>query len=125
MAHAPVSRKSLFGLLLLILSVSLASQWWASRQDRNTGMQVAALVQPGDIRMLASETCSICDAARAWFTEHRVPFTECVIERDAGCKAAFEASASPGTPVLLVRGKVQVGFSPERLRAQLAPASRG
>jgi glutaredoxin len=123
--NAPVSRKSLFGLLLLVLAVSLFTQWSAGRQERDTGRQVAALVQPGDIRMLASETCSICDAARAWFTEYRVPYSECVIERDAACKAAFEASASPGTPVLLVRGKVQVGFSPERLRAQLAPTSRG
>ena len=122
MEPAPVSRKSLFGLLLLILSVSLVTQWWAGRQDHDTGSQVAALAQPGDIRMLASETCSICGAARAWFAEHRVPFSECTIERDAACKAAFDASASPGTPVMLVRGKVQIGFNPERLRALLAAA---
>jgi hypothetical protein len=50
-----------------------------------------------------------------------VAYTECSIERDAACKADFEASRSPGTPVLLVRRQVMVGFNPERLLAGLRP----
>jgi glutaredoxin len=115
------SRRSMFGLVLLVLAVSAASQWWAGRHEQRLGAQVASLAQPGDIRMLASETCSICSAARAWFTMHKVPFSECNIERDAACRADFEASGSPGTPVLLVRGRRLVGFSPDRLRDTLQP----
>ena len=114
--------RSLLTVAALVLVVSAATQWWAGRQERAMGAQVAALAQPGDIRMLASETCSICAAARAWFTENRIPFSECLIERDAACKATFEAARAPGTPLMVVRGKLLLGFNPERLREALRPA---
>lgn len=114
-----VSRRSLFGLVVLVLSVSAASQWWHGRQDRRLGRQLAALAQPGDIRMLASESCSICWVARAWFTEHQVPFSECMIETDSACRQAFDRHGAPGTPVLVVRGQPQLGFDPGRLQQAL------
>ncbi len=113
------SRTSLVMLAVLVLAISAASTWWAGRHEASLGEQVAALVQPGDIRMLSSETCSVCVVARAWFAEHRVAYSECTIERDAACKAAFEATQAPGTPVLMVRGRPLVGFNPERLRDSL------
>jgi glutaredoxin len=117
------SKRSLFGLVALVLAVSAASQWWTGRHEQRLGEQVAALAQPGDLRMLSSETCAICTVARGWFTEHRVPFGECLIERDAQCRADFDATRSPGTPVIVVRGVPQVGFNPERVHAALkAPA---
>ena len=117
------SKRSLVGLAALVLAVSVASQWWAGRHEQRLGEQVAALAQPGDIRMLSSETCAICTLARGWFTEHRVPFSECTIEHDAQCKAEFEAMRAPGTPVLIVRGVPQLGFNPDRVHAALkAPA---
>ena len=108
-------------LLLLVLGGSLASQWWGGRQERGIGVEVAALAQPGDIRMLSSESCAICTVARAWFTEHQVPFSECLIERDAQCRADFDASRAPGTPLIVVRGLPQLGFSPDRVRLALQP----
>ena len=113
------SPRSLLGLAALVLAFSAASQWWAARHEAALGAQVAALARPGDIRMLASETCSICAAARAWFNANRIPFSECLIERDADCLAAYQASGAPGTPVLLLRGQVEVGFNPARLRDRL------
>ncbi len=115
------SRRSLVVLAALVLGTTAASEWWARRAEAQLGTQVAALAQAGDIRMLASETCGICVVARRWFTEHRVPFAECLIERDAACKAEFEALRAAGTPVMVVRGQPQLGFSPERLRAALQP----
>ena len=115
------SKRSLLGLVALVLAVSVASQWWVGRHEQRLGGQVAALAQPGDIRMLSSETCAVCTVARGWFTEHRVPFSECLIERDAQCQADFDATRSPGTPVILVRGVPQLGFNPERLRLALQP----
>ena len=109
------SRRTLIGVAAMLLAISTANQWWAGREVRELGVQVAALAQPGDIRMLSSESCAICDHARQWFVEHRVAFSECLIERDAACKAEFEATRSPGTPVMLVRGQPQVGFSSQRL----------
>ncbi len=115
------SRRSLVTGVVLVLAVGAASQWWAAHSQRQLGAQVAKLAQPGDIRMLSSETCAICAQARRWFSQHRVPFSECLIERDATCRQAFEATQSPGTPVIVVRGRSQVGFSPQRLLAALQP----
>ena len=116
------SPRSLFGLLVLIVAVGAAQQWWANRHASAIGAEVAALARPGDIHMLSSDTCAVCVAARAWFTVNHIAFSECSIERDAACRADFEATRAPGTPVVVVRGRPQVGFSPERLRLALTPA---
>ncbi len=117
------SPHSLWGLALLVLVVGVANTWWASHQKQRLGAQVAALAGPGDLHMVASETCGVCIVARRWFTEHRVHFTECLIEQDADCRAAYERWGAPGTPVMVVRGQPQLGFSPELLRRALERAS--
>ena len=112
---------SLLWLLVLVAAVSVASQWWAGRHDSRVGADVAALARPGDIRMLASETCPICHVARGWFRDNGVAYSECLIERDTACRAEFDATRSPGTPVIVVRGTPQVGFDPDRLQRALQP----
>lgn len=114
-----VSRASLFGLLLLVLAISAGSQWWGNRQDSRLGEQVARLAAAGDLRMLSSDSCGICVVARQWLNRHGVAFSECSIERDATCRAEFERLRAPGTPVFLVRGQVELGFNPMRLKARL------
>lgn len=116
------SRRSLLGLVLLVVAVSGASQWWAGHNERSLGREVASLAQPGDIHMIASETCAVCWRARAWFTEHKVAFTECMVEKDAACRQTFDAHGAPGTPVMLVRGKPMLGFDPVRLQQALQRA---
>lgn len=119
------SPRSLWTVLVLVLVVGAASQWWGRRHEQAIGRDVAALVQAGDIRMISSETCAICRLARQWFTEHRIAFDECLVERDARCRRDYEAYGTPGTPVIVVRGQPQVGFSPQRLQAVLARQPRG
>lgn len=112
------SRASLLGLVLLVLGISGASQWWGHHQEARLGEALARLAAPGDLRMLSSDSCGICAVARQWFTAHGVAYSECSIERDADCRAAFEQLRAPGTPVFLVRGQVELGFNPARLRAR-------
>lgn len=114
-----VSPRALFGLAATVAVFTGVSHWWGQRDAGEVGAEVAARARPGDIRMLSSETCSICTVARRWFDKHQVAYSECFIERDAACRQAFDATRSPGTPVLLVRGVPQVGFRPERVRAAL------
>jgi hypothetical protein len=95
------NRRSLFGLVALVLAVGAASQWWAGHSQARLGEKIAALAQPGDIQMLSSGTCAICTVARQWLQQHEVAFNECFIEKDAACAARFEAVRAPGTPVLL------------------------
>ena len=116
-----VTRRSLIALALVLIGITQAAPWWAGREERQIAAQVAALAQPGDIRMIASDGCGVCVTARAWFTRHGVAFSECSVERDAACRASLQAHQAPGTPLMLVRGKPQLGFNPERLRAALLP----
>ena len=111
-----IDRRTLLALGTLLFVVSTAQTWWANRHDERLGQSVAALARPGDIRMISSERCAICQLARQWLFEHQVPFDECLIERDASCRADFVASGAPGTPVLQVRGEQLLGFRAEALR---------
>jgi glutaredoxin len=117
------SRRSLLGLAVVVACSTAFSSWWARHSQQLLGERVAALAAPGDVRMLSSESCAICTVARRWFTEHRVAYSECLIERDAACRAQFDALGAPGTPVLVVRGRPQRGFSPGRLEAALQPGA--
>jgi glutaredoxin len=110
-----VSGRSLAALLLLVLGASAAQQWWAGTAERRLGERLAALAQPGDIRMLSSETCPYCESARRTMTAHGVRFEECFVERDAQCRALYDATLARGTPTLIVRGQAQVGFDLERV----------
>ena len=59
------SRRSIFGLILMLLAVSAGTQWWAGHSQARLGDKMAALAQPGDIQMLSSNTCAFCTVARA------------------------------------------------------------
>ncbi|WP_088280494.1 glutaredoxin family protein [Ideonella sp. A 288] len=114
------SRRSILGLVALVLAISAASQWWGHRQEQALGRSVAQAARPGDIVMIASDTCIFCKSARRWMDEHGVAFSECSVERDAACAERYRALSSPGTPLMLVRGEPQLGFNPERVRQRLS-----
>jgi glutaredoxin len=78
-----------------------------------------AVARAGDIRMLSSVSCVFCKKARQYMTEHRIPFDECLIERDPVCLADYQRLGASGTPTLLVRGQRQLGFDPLRVTAAL------
>lgn len=118
------SARSVFGLVALVAGVALANAGWGEWQSQRLGVQVARGARAGDIEMLSSVSCAYCNAARAWFGEHAVPVRECFIERDAGCAARFTALQGLGTPLLLVRGERQVGFSPARVAEALNRSQR-
>lgn len=114
------SRRSLLMIVGAILLVSAGSQWWAWREEQALGIKIASAARPGDIMMLASDTCDYCVAARSYMRTHAVPFQECSIERDPDCSARYRALNAPGTPVFLVRGDPQVGFKPTRMLERLS-----
>ncbi len=114
------TRRSLFVLIAFVEIGDAGMQvfaWWSRER---LGAEVAAAAKPGDIHMIASVDCVYCAVARAWFDENRVPFTECLIERDAACAAKYDALMAPGTPVMLVRGKRLLGFSAQAVADALA-----
>ena len=117
---APSTLRSVLVLAALVLGAFAAMQGLQAWSRARLGPQVAAAAKPGDIFMIASVTCVYCAAARAWFEANRVPFTECLIERDARCAAHYNALMAPGTPVLLVRGQRLLGFNAQAVADALA-----
>ena len=105
---------------VLLLGATVVMQGLRTGSQARLGPQLAALAKPGDIFMIASETCTYCAKARAWFEANQVPFGECLIERDAYCASKYNALMAPGTPVLLVRGKRLLGFSAQAVVDALA-----
>jgi glutaredoxin len=116
---ALASRRSLIGLVLALLVATGGMAWWRERQDSQMGAVLAAQAQAGDIQMLSSTTCVFCDRARRWMQLHQVRFSECFVERDAACAQRYQATGGRGTPTLLVRGQLQLGFSPQQVLAAL------
>lgn len=107
-------------LLIVIVVAAVASWAWRAHVEEADGERLAALVQAGDIRMISSETCGWCTAARRWMTEQGLPFEECFIEREARCLSDYEALGSQGTPTLVVRGQPIIGFDREAIAQALA-----
>ncbi|MCY4755616.1 glutaredoxin family protein [Pelomonas aquatica] len=109
MQRAPVS------LLVVIAVTALASWAWRGHVAAGDGEALRQRVKPGDIRMLSSETCPYCLAARRWMTQQGLPFSECFIEREPQCAADYQALGGVGTPTLVVRGQRVIGFDRARL----------
>ncbi|MEO6279080.1 glutaredoxin family protein [Roseateles sp.] len=102
-------------LLVVVGLTALASWAWRGHVAAQDGELLAQRAKPGDIRMISSETCGWCTAARRWMTQQHVPFSECFIERDAQCLADYQALGAAGTPTLIVRGQRVIGFDRARL----------
>jgi glutaredoxin len=113
------TRRTWIALAAIVVMATATQSWWSSRSTDRVAAEVARLAAPGDIRMLSSTTCPICTRARNWFKAHEVAYDECFIETDAACAARFQQTRSPGTPVILVRGRPLVGFNPERIALAL------
>ena len=120
------TRRSLLALVVSVLLVSGAAQWWRGHQVQQVGRELAQLARPGDITLVSSSTCVFCTRARQFLTVQQLPFTECFIEADAACAQRYQALGARGTPTLLVRGQLQLGFSAlavrDRLRAPPPPS---
>lgn len=109
--------------LLIVIAIAAAAGWaWRSHVSSRDAELLAQHVQPGDIRMISSETCGWCTAARRWMQEEGVPFSECFVERDERCMADYQALGAQGTPTLMVRGQRVLGFDRQRIIELLAQA---
>ena len=102
--------------LLVVIALAAAGSWaWRSHVAAEDGELLARRVKPGDIRMISSETCGWCTAARRWMRQEGIAFDECFIERDAACRADYQARGGLGTPTLVVRGQTVLGFDRARI----------
>jgi len=105
----------LWSLLVVVALAWGASAWLREHEQGQWAKALQDRARPGDVTLLSSRACLYCDRARAWLTRHAVPFDECFIESDARCRQRYAETGERGTPTVLVRDQVQLGFSPERV----------
>jgi glutaredoxin len=109
----------------LIALVLVFGGWelYQRHHDRGLGVQIARMALHGDIHMISSTTCVYCRQAKTWFEANDILFDECFVDTDRACAQEFEAHGAPGTPLIRVKGRWQLGFLPERVLSALGTAA--
>ncbi len=76
-----------------------------------------------NVTIYTTPTCSYCKAAKAFFKEHNVAYTEKDVANDQVARTEMvEKSHQMGVPVIFVDADMTVGFDEDRLRQLLAIA---
>ena len=76
-----------------------------------------------NVTIYSTPTCSYCKAAKAFFKEHNVTYTEKDVAGDAAARTEMvEKSGQMGVPVIFVDTDIIVGFDEGRLKQLLAIA---
>ncbi|MEA2682129.1 MAG: hypothetical protein QOK05_457 [Chloroflexota bacterium] len=77
-------------------------------------------MQP-EVVIYSTPTCTYCAAAKRWFKEHGVAYTEHDVTRDPARSAEMQRlTGQTAVPVIRVGGQVMVGYDPLQL-ARLIP----
>lgn len=74
-----------------------------------------------DVTIYSTPTCHFCHAAKEFFTEHGVKFTDYNVATDLEKrKEMIQKSGQMGVPVIYVGDQLVVGFDENKLRSLLA-----
>jgi len=74
-----------------------------------------------EVTIYSTPTCHFCHAAKDFFAEHGVKFTDYNVASDLEKrKEMIEKSGQMGVPVINIGGEVIVGFDEDKLRQVLA-----
>ena len=125
MATGAPAWRAWVSVAVVVALASGASHWWRVHLAGSLGERMAALARPGDIQLLSSTTCVYCTVARRWLTDQQVPFKECFVEQDADCAQRYQALGARGTPTVVLRGAMQLGFSPQLVLDRLVTERAG
>ena len=80
-------------------------------------------MQQPEVVIYTTPTCTYCAAAKRWFKDHGVTYTEYDVSRDpARAAEVFRLTGQGAVPVIRVGQQVVVGFDPLQL-AKLIPTS--
>ena len=77
------------------------------------------------VTVYGTSWCGVCRQARQYLMQHKIPFADKDVETDEAAareladKAARLGVPTDRVPILDVRGRLLVGFDPERVEALL------
>lgn len=72
------------------------------------------------VTIYTTPTCVYCRAAKKFFSEHHIAYTEKDVAQDAAARSEMiERSGQLGVPVVDVNGTIVIGFNEPKLRELL------
>lgn len=73
-----------------------------------------------EVTIYTTPTCTYCQAAKAFFQEHDIEYTDIDVSSDPeAAQEMIRKSGQSGVPVIEVDGEIIVGFDKPRLMAAL------
>jgi glutaredoxin-like YruB-family protein len=82
-------------------------------------------MQP-EVVIYTTPTCTYCAAAKRWFKDHGVQYTEHDVSRDpVRATEMYRLTGQGSVPVIRVGGQVVIGFDPLQLAKLIPTASSG
>jgi glutaredoxin len=82
-------------------------------------------MQP-EVVIYSTPTCTYCNAAKRWFKDHGVAYTEHDVSRDpVKATEMYRLTGQGAVPVIRVGGQVMIGFDPLQLAKLLPDAGKG
>lgn len=70
----------------------------------------------GNLLMFSTDYCPACEAAKRYFQERGIEYTEYNLNESKRAREAYERLGGRGTPVLFINGQSMNGFHPQRFR---------
>jgi len=73
------------------------------------------------VTIYSTPTCTYCKAAKEFFKENKISYKEIDVSKDQkAAKEMVDKSGQMGVPVILIDGKILVGFDQEKVEKALA-----
>lgn len=69
-----------------------------------------------EVVMFSIDYCPSCEAAKHFFNEHDIAYSEYNLNESEKARSTFERLGGRGTPLLFLEGKTMNGFHPQRFR---------
>jgi glutaredoxin len=112
---------------VLIVGVVWQSKFSAQRQAASLSAlaspaeQTTALAGQPEVMFYTASWCGYCKAARIFFNENRIRYTEYDVETSAEGAKTMQKYGGGGVPLILIGEEVMRGYSEEELRRLLQP----
>src|SRR5688572_7686413 len=91
-----------------------------SDQSRESGVASMPVVK---VVMYSTTWCTVCQQARNYLVQHRIPFTEVDVEKSEAGREEFQRLGGRSVPIILVGNQRMDGFGANRFELLLKRAT--
>ena len=120
--HAPASQWKWLLLLVVIVAVAWQSKsLWKRQPQLDAATQAGHFQGQPEVVFYSASWCGYCNAAREFFKDNGIRFTEHDIESSAEGAEGYKNLGGGGIPIIMVGDETIRGFNESGLRKILKP----